>query len=370
MTEVIVSEWLGDTGGAEQVLLRVAAALPAARIHAFAVTDAWREEFPPGRLTTTVAGRLTSPTARKVVAPLMPAIWRIPPVRADRAVVLHHAFASSAITSKVDLAVAYVHSPARYVWDPQLDPRGAGRAARLVAQPLMRLDKAAAARLSDVVCNSEATRLRVEQHWGVPARVLYPPVRTDLFRVTAVPTDGADVELPAPGTYLIAYGRWISYKAFDHAIRAAAAAHVPLVLCGGGPEEAALRTLADELGAEVTFLVQPPTGLLVRLVQGARGLLFPGIEDFGIVPLEAQAAGVPVVALGAGGALETVADGTTGFLLPDLTTADWSDAIGRLGTISAEACRVNADRFSEKAFDDAARSWLHTWGFGTAPFGA
>jgi len=367
MTDVIVSEWLGDTGGAEQVLLRVAAALPAARIHAFAVTDSWRDEFPPGRLTTTMAGRLTSPTARKLVAPLMPAIWRVPPVRADRAVVLHHAFASSAVSSKVDLAVAYVHSPARYVWDPQLDPRGAGRAARLVAQPLMRLDKAAAGRLSDVVCNSEATRLRVEQHWEVPARVLYPPVRTDLFRVPAPQTDAVDVHVPEPGTHLIAYGRWISYKAFDHAIRAAAAADVPLVLCGGGPEEEALRALARELRADVTFLVMPPTELLVRLVQGARGLLFPGIEDFGIVPLEAQAAGVPVVALGAGGALETVVDGSTGFLLPDLATTDWAEAIGRLGTISPDACRANADRFSEKAFDDAARTWLHGWGFSTAP---
>jgi len=313
---------------------------------------------------------MNTPAPPLLVAPLMPAIWRVPPVRADRAVVLHHAFASSAITSKVDLAVAYVHSPARYVWDPQLDPRGAGRAARLVAQPLMRLDKAAAARLSDVVCNSEATRLRVEQHWEVPARVLYPPVRTDLFRVPAPEVDAPGVDLPEAGTYLIAYGRWISYKAFDHAIRAAAAADVPLVLCGGGPEEANLRALATELGAPVTFLVMPPTELLVRLVQGARGLLFPGVEDFGIVPLEAQAAGVPVVALGAGGALETVVDGTTGFLLPDLDVAAWADAVDRLGTISPDDCRTNADRFSEKAFDDAARTWLHGWGFSTAPLGA
>ena len=238
------------------------------------------------------------------------------------------------------------------------------------AAPHPRLDKAAAGRLSDIVCNSEATRRRVEQHWEVPARVLYPPVRTDLFRVPADETDSPGVVLPATGTYLIAYGRWISYKAFDHAIRAAAAADVPLVLCGGGPEEEALRALARELRADVTFLVMPPTDVLVRLVRGARGLLFPGIEDFGIVPLEAQAAGVPVVALGAGGALETVVDGSTGFLLPDLATADWADAIGRLGTLSADACRANADRFSEKAFDDAARSWLNGWGFCTAPLGS
>jgi glycosyltransferase involved in cell wall biosynthesis len=367
VSDVIVSEWLGETGGAEQVLLRIAAALPSARIHALAVTDSWREQFPPGRLTTTPVGRLTSPAARRLMAPLMPAIWRVPPLSADRAVVLHHAFASSAVNSRVDLAVAYVHSPARYVWDPQLDPRGAGRAARIVARPLMRIDRAAAGRLDDIVCNSEATRQRIEKHWGVPARVLYPPVRTGLFRDVAVAE--SDPAMPAPGTYLIAYGRWISYKAFDTAIRVAAAADLPLVLCGGGPEEENLRSLSGELGrsSRVTFVRMPPTDVLVRLVQGARALLFPGVEDFGIIPLEAQSAGVPVLALGAGGALETVVDGVTGFLLPDLEPAEWARAVGRLDQIGSDACRTNADRFSERAFDEAARSWLHRWGFDPAP---
>ncbi|CAB4956353.1 unannotated protein [freshwater metagenome] len=369
MGDVIISEWLGDTGGAEQVLITAAAILPRTPIHAFSATPTWHSRYSGGRLTTTFAGRHTPPSARKFLAPAMPALWRVPRVKARRALILHHAFASSAVTSQIDLAVAYVHSPARYIWDPTLDARGSGPLARIVAAPLKKIDRLAAQRLSQVVCNSEATRARIEAHWEVPATVIYPPVRTELFGRRAPETSVASSTPHFSQGYLLSYGRWVGYKRFDHAVRVAASAGIPLVVCGGGPEGGRLRALAAQSGhgRYVTFLDQLPTAALVRLVQGARCLLFPGVEDFGIVPLEAQAAGVPVIALAAGGALETVTDGATGFLIPTLEVADWVDALERLDEIDPDACRLNAARFSEARFTSEAFDWLSAWGFDTDP---
>jgi glycosyltransferase involved in cell wall biosynthesis len=167
---------------------------------------------------------------------------------------------------------------------------------------------------------------------------------------------------------VLSYGRWISYKRFNESIEFASAANCALVICGGGPEEGALRNYAGSITrpGQVTFINDPSTPQLIEVVRNAKALLFPGIEDFGIVPLEAQSAGVPVIARAAGGALETVVDEKTGFLIDSDDPSEWASAINRVHELDSNACRANALLFSEQRFIGELTEWLTNWGFNVA----
>jgi len=362
LNEVIISEWLGDTGGGEQVLLAAAVCLPEAKIRAYAATENWYQTFDAGRFSTILGKNGGDSRVLRISAPVMPAIWRMSGIKAQRALILHHAFATSAAGRNIDVAVSYVHTPARYLWDPELDPRGRGLAASIARPALKRVDKAAAQRIADIACNSEETRRRIQKHWGRDAQVIHPFVRTELFTPR---NDGHPRASHLPAEYVLSYGRWISYKRFKESIDFAAAAECTLVICGGGPEEGELRRYANSMTqpGQVTFIKDPSTSELVEIVRGARALLFPGIEDFGIVPLEAQSAGVPVIARAAGGALETVIHEKTGFLIDSDDPSTWAVAIDRVDELDRNACRANALLFSEQRFVGELSEWLRNWGF-------
>jgi glycosyltransferase involved in cell wall biosynthesis len=289
----------------------------------------------------------------------MPLAWKVPKIRADRALVLHHAFASCAITDTLETSVLYVHTPARYLWMPELDSRGQVLAARLLAPSLRAVDRRAARRAKFILCNSEETRRRIERYWRRDADVIHPPVRVKFFS-----THDHTEEVAIPGEpFLLAVGRWISYKRFDLAIRVAASTDRFLVLCGSGPEEARLRALARELRARVKFVRNASDEVVRAYMQLGQALLFPGVEDFGIVPLEAQAAGLPVIAVGRGGALETVNDGVTGFLVEQDDVSAWRAAIDKCATLDAAACLRQAAEFAESVFDQRLAAVLARSGF-------
>ena len=173
---------------------------------------------------------------------------------------------------------------------------------------------------------------------------MYPPVDTHYFQP---PFENAQRERSA-----LVVSALVPYKRIEVAIEAARLAGLPLRIVGRGPEEVRLRQFAGS--SPVEFLGWKSTDEIRTLYQEAAVLLLPGVEDFGIVPVEAQACGTPVVALGQGGARETVIDGVTGALVPEGAPA-LADGIGRVleAPLDVAAVRGNAERFSREAFRSA-----------------
>jgi glycosyltransferase involved in cell wall biosynthesis len=215
----------------------------------------------------------------------------------------------------------------RYAWD-QLDAyfgverlgRWGQAAARHVLAPIARWDRDTAPRVTRFLANSAHVAGRIARYYNRQATVLHPPVDTGFF------TPGAD----GPGRYFLVVSALVPYKRIDTAIRAAALMGAPLKIIGTGPDAERLHALA---GPDVEFAGHVDDSTLRTLYRGARAVLLPGEEDFGISPVEAQACGRPVVALGRGGALETVEHGVSGFLVDDESPAAFADAMNRVDAL-------------------------------------
>ncbi|CAM3787020.1 glycosyltransferase [Tsukamurella ocularis] len=361
MTRIaVVHERWTEQGGSENVARALVDAWPDTRLHvAFADPRAV-----PGDLRERIAVTGLDPVHRALgrrshapLIPLAPAAWRRhrPDPGADAVVISHHAMAVSAASAWPDAAVvAYVHSPARWAWMPELRSGEAfGAAGRFaltaLAAQTRAVETAAVPHLDVVVANSSAVAHRIERWWGVPARVVAPPV--DVARFTP---DGA-----VPGDYFLVAGRLVPYRRVDLAIRAAQRAGVRLVVAGDGRHGAALRRIA---GAETAFLGRVSDAEMVRLQREAVATVMPGEEDFGIVPVEAMAAGTPVLARAAGGALDTVVPGVSGVLVPDVPDEAFVEALAAAmrgldpAGFDPAVLRAHAERFSVPAFQERMRA--------------
>ncbi|MFQ5600674.1 MAG: glycosyltransferase [Candidatus Krumholzibacteriia bacterium] len=257
------------------------------------------------------------------------------------------------------LHLCYCFTPMRYVWD-QFDAYfGPGRAglltraaAHLVRRPLQSWDVRTADRVHHFIADSETVRDRIRQHYGRDSEVVFPPVDCDAF----APDPGA------PDDYFLVVSAFAGYKRVDVAIEAARLAEVRLIVVGQGPDLERLRRQAH--GARVEFRGWQSPADLARLYARCRALLFPGEEDFGITPLEVTASGRPVIALAAGGALETVVPGKTGILVPSASAAAWARILREFGddsfdarTLVEHARRFDRPRFASQMRHVIAREW-------------
>jgi glycosyltransferase involved in cell wall biosynthesis len=252
----------------------------------------------------------------------------------DLVVTSHHAF-SNRVRPPVDVPViSYTHTPARWMWQPEMrSSEWGGSAARsalgVFAASQRRYDRAAASRLRGVVSNSRHVARRVQTWWSRDAWVVPPPVDTKYY------TPGPSIERD---DFFLLAGRLVPYKRPDIAIEAAKRANVRLVVAGEGRARAAIEPLA---GPRTEFVGRVDDAALRDLYRRCRALLFPGEEDFGIVPVEAMACGAPVIAPAVGGVLDTVLPGISGTLYaPD------ADAVPTLASV--------LENFDERAFDRAA----------------
>src|SRR5262245_40375538 len=258
--------------------------------------------------------------------------------------------------------VSYCFTPMRYVWDLYDDyfGSGAGFLARTVMPPvaarLRRWDRAASARVDRFVAISRHVAARIDRCYGRTADVVHPPVDVDRFE----PAHGDD-----DGFYLIV-SALAPYKRLDLAIQAAARLGRRLLIVGWGPEERRLRALA---GPGVEFLGRRSDPEVAELYRRCRAVLFPGVEDFGIVPLEAMAAGRPVIAFGAGGALETVIPPggerpPTGLFFDAQTVDALAEAMRRLesGAVAFDpkTLRARAEEFDRPRFKARMTAVLET----------
>ena len=247
--------------------------------------------------------------------------------------------------------VCYCLTPMRYAWD-QFDAYfGAERigtlashAMRPVMARLARWDRDTAGRPDRYVAISHYVARRIARYYNREANVVYPPVDTNFFHPDA----------SRPEQFALVVSALVPYKRIDVAIDACRLARVPLKIVGNGPEQPRLERAAGAAGHPVEFLGRLSNDQVRDLYRRAAVVLLPGEEDFGIVPLEAQACGRPVVALGRGGAAETVVAGQTGVLVDDLTSAAFADAIAHAQAtrFDLHAIRTHAEGFSRARFGD------------------
>lgn len=349
----IAHEWLDSPGGAENVLRQMMQVLPEADVWSLWCLSPAKETILADVQTTWLA---RSPVAgnKKAALPLMPMAWRTLPSR-DYELILTSSYAL-AHTVRFRGCQAptlhYIHTPARYWWTPEVDDRAAGRFAAGPRRVLRAWDRRIGKRHRFVAANSEATRRRIDQFWGVDARVINPPVDTEFF------TPGeASTSLPFD-RYLIGASRWVAYKRLDLVIQTAELAGLPVVIAGSGPEEQRLRQLAAEVSVPVHFEVQPDRYRLRDLYRGASALVFPVHEDFGIVPVEAMACGTPVVGPAVGGLLETVDDGVSGILVNIADPVAIAKALPDASQLDRDKVANAAARFSDHRFRTELAAWI------------
>lgn len=260
-----------------------------------------------------------------------------------------HAVGKGVIPLHGALHMCYCHTPMRYAWEMEEEylrdfriPRMFIGAVKRRLKHLRRWDLTTAKRVDVFLANSSATQERIRRIYGRESSVIPPPVNDSFF---AHPLPAAD-RSSAP---YLAVGRLVPYKRFDLLIEAANTHQVPLIIAGKGSDERRLKRLA---GSTVTFLGFVPDSRLPGIYAAARALLFPQIEDAGVVPLEAMACGTPVIALKRGGALDTVREGVSGMFFEEQTVASLADALGRFSRTSfdPETIRNHARQFSSSHF--------------------
>ena len=264
--------------------------------------------------------------------------------RFDLVLSSNHANAKNVRTRPGTLHVCYCHTPMRYAWEPEfLQGEEIGRLTRLLLPPLLahlrRQDLAGASRPDVFVANSSHVAERIRRFYGRDAEVVNPPVDVGRY---------LQIERASQDFYLV-FGRVVPYKRVDIALQAADLLRRPIKVAGDGRALEAVRAVA---GDTAQFLGRVSDDERDALLGGARGLLFPGEEDFGIVPVEAQGAGLPVIAYGVGGARETVLDGETGVLFDEQTPEALAAAITRFEglALDPQAARRNAQRFGRERF--------------------
>ena len=369
MNVAIVHDWLTTLGGSELVLRELLRVYPDA--HVFTLIDKMgaddRRFLGVRRVSTSLLDAVPGVGRHyRSMLPLFPAAMRSLDVSAFDVVISNsHAIAKNVRTHERQLHVCYCLSPMRYAWDLReqylvesgLDSGMRGTVARAMLEQLKRWDRARSADVDVFVTLSHYIEDRIQRAYGRSSAVIYPPVDVEFF------TPGAGD--PTMGDYYVTVSRFVPYKRLDLIARAFAS--LPdrhLVIVGDGPDAEKIRTAA---GANVTMVGAASRERVRTLLRGARGFLFAADEDFGIAPVEAQACGIPVVAYGRGGALETIRGASTGAQTGVFFTEQTTDAIiravreleGLPGPISPSDCRLNAERFSEERFRREFAAFVH-----------
>jgi glycosyltransferase involved in cell wall biosynthesis len=297
----------------------------------------------------------------RYLLPFMPAAtvtWRVP--RADLVVSLSHCVAKSIRSPAGVPHVCYCFTPMRYAWHMRESYFG-GRITGLKAKAVEHLlgalrewDRRTADRVSHFIAISRTVQARIAECYGRTSDVIYPPVDTDFYHPAAAPREA----------YYLVVSAFAPYKRIDLAVQACQRLRRRLVVIGTGQDAPCLRAMA---GSTVEFLGWQPDEVIRDHLRRCRALLFPGEEDFGIVPVEAMACGTPVVAFGRGGVTETVIPlggrrEPTGLFFEEQSPAALAEAVcsleAHLGDLSASAARRQAQRFGRQRFADDLFAYL------------
>ncbi|HCW3117648.1 TPA: glycosyltransferase family 4 protein [Enterobacter roggenkampii] len=361
----LVHEWLLSYAGSEQVSSAILHAFPEAELFSVVdfLTEEQRKNFLGKHATTSFIQKL--PKAKKYYQkylPLMPlAIEQLDLSEADIIISSAHSVAKGVITGPDQLHISYVHSPIRYAWDLQhqylresgLNTGVKGWLAIWFLHKIRIWDYRTAHGVDHFIANSQYIARRIKKVYGREASVIYPPVDVENFEVNNEKQD-----------YYFTASRMVPYKRIDLIVEAFS--QMPdkkLIVIGDGPE---MKKIQSKVKDNITLLGYQPFSVLKEHMQNAKAFVFAAEEDFGIIPVEAQACGTPVIAFGKGGALETVRpvgiENPTGIFFKQQTVTSLQDAIDEFektqSLFTPNACRENAERFSRARFDQEFRNFV------------
>jgi glycosyltransferase involved in cell wall biosynthesis len=344
----LVHDWLNQVGGAEDVLTDLVAMYPGAPLY---TSIYWREHMPDAwrgwPIRTLWMDRLPGVyTHHQRYLPLYPLAFGGLRLDGYDVILSNKSGFCHGVQKGVGAThVCYCLAPTRYVWqfEQYMDRERLGRAARLALRPLIgllrRWDYAAAQRVDHFIAISTEVQDRIQHFYRRPSTIIYPPVEAaERFAPSGTVED-----------YYLVVSRLIPYKRIDLAVAACTRLGLPLLVAGSGRDRARLEALA---GPTVTFLGRVPDGDLPDLMSRCKAFIFPGLEDFGIAPVQAQAAGRPVIAFQGGGALDTVIPGVTGEFFAEQTVDSLTAVLAAFdaGRYVAGRMRTHALKFDQAEF--------------------
>ncbi|HRE47308.1 MAG TPA: glycosyltransferase [Aggregatilineales bacterium] len=354
---VLVHDWLNQVGGAEDVLTELVSMYPNAPVYTSLydrqrMPSAWRE----WTIKTLWMDRLPGIYAHhQRYLPLYPLAFGGLHLH-DYEVILSNksGFCHGVRGGKNTVHVCYCLAPTRYVWqfDAYVEREQLGKATRALLRPIIRAlrrwDYAAAQRVTHFLAISTEIQERIQRYYGRSSTILFPPVDTERF---------ASANAEGTGDYFLVVSRLIPYKRIDLAVEACSRLGVRLLVAGRGRDQERLAAMA---GPTVEFLGYVPDADLPALMAGCKAFLFPGLEDFGITPVQANAAGRPVIAYRGGGTLDTVIPGETGAFFTETTVESLMGAIQHFipSAYDSETCRTHARRFDRTVFREQLTAFM------------
>ena len=351
MKVALVHDWLVSYRGGEKVLETIASMFPDAPIY----TLFYDSQSLPEALTKR---DIRYPKTlnrfrrfRKAMLPLLPAcIESLELSDYDLVISTSSCVAKGIIPGPDSLHLCYLHSPMRYIWDQQSEYlKGfegipfVGALFRLLSVKLRMWDQLSSTRVDQFIVNSKFVGKRVRKYYGSESHVIHPPIDTDYF-CPETKTETKDDE------YYLAAGALVPYKGFEIAIHACERAGKKLIIAGNGP---GLKSLQKKAGQFTEFRIAPKDDEWRSLLRGARALLFPGVEDFGMVAVEAMACGTPVIALEKGGALDFIKPGVSGVFVSSQDPGQWCDVLSSFDPQQFDEQKIRdfAVEFGQKRFE-------------------
>lgn len=346
----IVHDWLTNQGGGERVVWALHRAFPEAPIYTSVFNPETLPQFTHLGVRTSFLQHWPLAKTKHQLFPTQRtlAFESFDFSGYDVVISSSSAEAKGVITKPNTLHICYCHTPTRYYWSDYAQYRrntGFGVLSPLVRLAMPRLvermriwDFAAAQRVDAFVANSSYVEQRIKKYYRRPSTVINPPIQAARFKVGTAPRNG-----------FVVVSRLIPYKRVDLAVRACTELNVPLTVVGDGSEMDKLKAMA---GPSVTFLGRVGDEEINQAYASASAFIFPADEDFGLTPLEAMAAGTPVIAYGKGGATETVVEGTTGTFFAEQTVASLKAALESFNpkTYDPAKIRGHAEQFDEGVF--------------------
>lgn len=355
MKTAIVHDWLVNYGGAERVVEQMLLLYPDADIYTLVYDEKKMGKiFPKEKVHTSSLQKI--PMAEKLYTKflsLMPkAFEEFDLTGYDLVIASSSCCAKGVITSPTTPFIAYIHSPMRYAWDLYYDYlKNSGRLTKFFMKRWMpdirKWDYISSQRIDTLVANSSYIARRIKKFWNRDAAVVYPPVDTDRLSISD----------EAAGDYFVVFSRFVPYKRIDLAISACARLNKKLIVIGSGSQEKELKLLAASCkNADIKFTGRIRDSEVKAYLQKCRALIFCAEEDFGIIPVEAQACGRPIIAFGKGGALETVVNEKTGVFFEEQSVESLVKAIEKFekldkeNTFNPKKIREHAEKFSAENF--------------------
>ncbi|RYZ60334.1 MAG: glycosyltransferase family 4 protein [Proteobacteria bacterium] len=358
MRVAYVHDWLVTYRGGEKVLEALLELYPEAPIYTLFYSPSMMPESIRKRTVYAPKWLNRLKVLRKALLPLLPAaIESLPLEDYDLVISTSSCVAKGVMVAPHAKHLCYIHSPMRYIWDQRQHYLDRKRSfspkeflIHLLSQRLRMWDVSSNNGVDQFIANSSFVAQRLSRYYARKSSVIHPPVELERFF-------RAEKGL-SKGNYFLVAGAFVSYKRFDIAIAACEALGVTLKVVGSGPDEKRLRKLA---GKNTEFVIQPNADEWVKLFQGAKALLFPQIEDFGITAIEALASGTPLIALKAGGALDFVEEGHTGLFFKEQTVDSIKAVIRDFDNNRFDANKLEAfaKKFSKKAFLENIRRELN-----------